>query len=151
MFGSGNKSKRNAEIDSLVGGNTKICGDVHFTGGLHVDGVIEGNVIAESDNSVLTTSEKGQINGNVTVHNIVLNGAVVGDVHALHHVELAPNARVTGNVYYQVIEMAMGAEVNGNLIHTKGGDKVGSNMTQAAKKALEPDMAVDNMDKVAIK
>ena len=151
MFGSGNKAKRNAEIDSLVGGNTKICGDVHFTGGLHVDGVIEGNVIAESENSVLTTSEKGHINGNVTVHSIVLNGAVVGDVHALHHIELAPNARVTGNVYYHVIEMAMGAEVNGNLIHTKSGDKAGANVTQAAKDALEPNMAENSFDKVASK
>lgn len=123
MFGSSNKTKRNAEIDSLVGGNTKISGDVFFTGGLHVDGLIEGNVVAESENSVLTTSEKGRINGNVTVHNIVLNGEVVGDVHALRHIELAPNARVTGNVYYNVIEMAMGAEVNGNLIHTTNNDE----------------------------
>ncbi|MGD8593844.1 MAG: polymer-forming cytoskeletal protein [Gammaproteobacteria bacterium] len=145
MFGSSNKSKRNTEIDSLVGGNTKICGDVHFTGGLHVDGVIEGNVIAGSDNSVLTTSEKGQINGNVTVHNIVLNGEVVGDVHALRHIELAPNARVTGNVYYNVIEMAMGAEVNGNLIHTKNGEKPESNLTQAAKEALDPQLPMDKV------
>lgn len=151
MFGSGNKAKRNAEIDSLVGGNTKICGDVHFTGGLHVDGVIDGNVIAESENSVLTTSEKGRINGNVTVHSIVLNGAVVGDVHALHHIELAPNARVTGNVYYNVIEMAMGAEVNGNLIHSKNGDNAASNMTQAAKAALEPEISEDTVGKVAAK
>lgn len=141
MFGSSNKTKRNAEIDSLVGGNTKICGDVHFTGGLHIDGVVEGNVIAESDNSVLTTSEKGNINGNVTVHNIVLNGQVVGDVHALHHIELAPNARVTGNVYYNVIEMAMGAEVNGNLIHVKSGEKADRNVTQSVKTALEPESA----------
>lgn len=149
MFGSGsNKAKRNAEIDSLVGGNTKICGDVHFTGGLHVDGIIEGNVIAQSDHSVLTTSEKGHINGNVTVHNIVLNGEVVGDVHALHHIELAPNARVTGNVYYNVIEMAMGAEVNGNLIHTKDDEKHRSNMTQSAQEALD---SKPLMDKVANK
>jgi cytoskeletal protein CcmA (bactofilin family) len=145
MFGSSNKSKRNTEIDSLVGGNTKICGDVHFTGGLHVDGVIEGNVIAGSDNSVLTTSEKGQINGNVTVHNIVLNGEVIGDVHALRHIELAPNARVTGNVYYNVIEMAMGAEVNGNLIHTKNGEKSVSNVTQAATEALDPQLPMDKV------
>lgn len=148
MFGSGNKSKRNAEIDSLVGGNTKIKGDVHFTGGLHVDGVIEGNVIADSGDSMLTTSEKGQINGNVTVHNIVLNGEVIGDVHALNHIELAPNARVTGNVYYNVIEMAMGAEVNGSLIHTKSGEKSGANLTQSVKDALSPEMS---LDKVATK
>jgi cytoskeletal protein CcmA (bactofilin family) len=122
MFGN-SKNKRSAEIDSLVGGNTTIRGDVHFTGGLHVDGTVEGNVIADSENSVLTTSEQGRIEGDVTVHNIVLNGEVVGDVHALDHIELASKARVTGNVYYHVIEMAMGAEVNGNLIHVKNGEK----------------------------
>lgn len=138
MFGNGTKAKRNAEIDSLVGGNTRVCGDIRFSGGLHVDGIIDGNVIAESDHSMLTTSEKGRVNGNVTVHNIVLNGEVVGDVHALNHIELAPNARVTGNVYYKVIEMAMGAEVNGNLIHTTGAGNGGSNAAQAAEDALDP-------------
>lgn len=145
MFGSGNKTKRSAEIDSLVGGNTKIAGDVFFTGGLHVDGLIEGNVIAESENSVLTTSEKGRINGNVTVHNIVLNGEVVGDVHALRHIELAPNARVTGNVYYNVIEMAMGAEVNGNLIHTTNGEKNHAASPHPANSALDDNAHLDQV------
>ena len=49
--------------------------------------------------------------------NVVVNGTVIGDVHALAHVELAAQARVHGNVYYSLIEMAMGAEVNGNLVH----------------------------------
>lgn len=120
MFGS-NKQKqskqRNSDIDSLVGSQTRICGDIHFDGGLHIDGVVQGNVIAEAENSMLTTSERCRIEGDVRVHHIVLNGEVVGDVHALEHVELAANARVTGNVYYRVIEMMMGAEVNGSLIH----------------------------------
>lgn len=117
MFGGNKQAKRNSDIDSLVGSQTKICGDVHFKGGLHIDGEVEGNVIAEAEKSVLTTSERCCIRGDVRVHHIVLNGEVVGDVHALEHVELAANARVTGNVYYKVIEMMMGAEVNGSLIH----------------------------------
>ena len=94
-----------------------MVGDVHFSGGLHIDGTVKGNVIAEGDESLVTTSEKARIEGNVHVHNIVLSGEVIGDVYALKHIELAPNARVTGNVYYNLIEMAGGAEVNGSLIH----------------------------------
>ena len=116
MFGN-KKEKQSSELDSLVGANTKLVGDVHFSGGLHIDGSIIGNVIAEGDESLVTTSEKGRIEGNVHVHNIVLSGEVIGDVYALKHIELAPNARVTGNVYYNLIEMAGGAEVNGSLIH----------------------------------
>ena len=112
------RPKQTTQIDSLIGQNTEIRGDVIFSGGLHVDGKVTGNVIsAEGDDSVLTLSERGTIEGEVKVPNVVVNGTVIGDVHALAHVELATQARVHGNVYYSLIEMAMGAEVNGNLVH----------------------------------
>ena len=118
MFGNRKKFK-STKIDSLIGRNTDLCGNVHFAGGLHVDGRIRGNVIADDDSgSVLTLSDHGTIEGEVKVPNIVLNGVVMGDVHAVDHIELASNARVTGNVYYTLLEMAMGAEVNGNLVRS---------------------------------
>ncbi len=118
MFGSRKKFKT-TKIDSLIGKNTELFGDVHFAGGLHVDGSVKGNVIAEKDSSsVLTLSDHGSIEGEVRVPNIVLNGVVMGDVYAQEHIELASGARVTGNVYYALIEMAMGAEVNGNLVRS---------------------------------
>lgn len=119
MWGNKKKPRQTAQIDSLIGQNTEIHGDVIFNGGLHVDGKVKGNVIsAESEEeSVLTLSERGTIEGEVKVANVVINGTVIGDVHALTHVELAAQARVHGNVYYSLIEMAMGAEVNGNLVH----------------------------------
>ena len=117
MFFAKKNNRRNAQIDSLIGSGTELHGDVHFKDGLHIDGVVKGNVIAEGDDSMLTMSENGRIEGEVRVHNLVLNGEVIGDVHASEHIELAPAARVTGNVYYNLIEMAMGAEVNGSLVH----------------------------------
>ena len=114
----GNRKKvRTTKIDSLIGRQTELCGDLRFTGGLHVDGTIKGNVSAETDSSsVLTLSEHGTIQGDVKVANLLLNGVVIGDVYAEGHIELAPKARITGNVYYTMIEMAMGAQVNGNLV-----------------------------------
>lgn len=114
----GNSKKRKAaKIDSLIGQNTEMQGDVVFSGGLHVDGKIHGNVIAEDKESLLTLSEQGVIEGEVRVPNVILNGQVLGDVHADERIELAAQARVTGNVYYALIEMAIGAEVNGKLVH----------------------------------
>lgn len=116
MFG-GRKKIKTTKIDSLIGRNSEVHGDVRFNGGLHVDGRIRGNVLADADSgSVLTLSEHGTIEGEVKVPNVVLNGVVHGDVRAAVHIELASNARVTGNVYYALIEMAIGAEVNGNLV-----------------------------------
>jgi cytoskeletal protein CcmA (bactofilin family) len=117
MFGKRKKIK-GTKIDTLVGRQTELFGDVRFSGWLHVDGTIKGNVVAEDESSpVLTLSEHGTIEGEVRVPNVVLNGVVLGDVHARAQIELASNARITGNVYYHVIEMTMGAEVNGNLVH----------------------------------
>jgi cytoskeletal protein CcmA (bactofilin family) len=114
----GNRKRKVTRIDSLIGQQTEIKGDITFTGGLHIDGKIEGNIIAtESSGSVLTLSDQGSIKGDVRVPNIILNGLVRGNVYAEEHIELALNARVIGNVYYNLIEMAMGAEVNGSLIH----------------------------------
>lgn len=116
MFGFGRKT--NCSIDTVIGAQTRLEGDIGFTGGLHVDGVIKGNIFAENGSeSVLTVSEQGRIEGDVQVPNLVLNGTVVGDVHVTERVELAGRAKVTGNVFYHLIEMTMGAEVNGNLVH----------------------------------
>lgn len=117
MWGKGKKTAI-GKIDTLIGDQTEITGDVRFTGGLHIDGTVKGNVIATNDsNAVLMLSEHGRIEGEVRVPNVVLNGAVTGDVHASERIELASKARVNGNVFYTLIEMAMGAEVNGNLVH----------------------------------
>lgn len=115
MFKSKPKPQR---IDTLIGAGTRIIGDIHFSGGFHVDGHVKGNVdsLPESG-STLSVSDTGVIEGAVAVPNVVLNGTVKGDILAHDRVELGATARVTGNVYYGLIEMEMGAEINGKLIH----------------------------------
>ena len=122
MWGKHRKQKT-ARIDTLIGQNTEVTGNVRFVGGLHVDGKIKGNVTAESDgHSMLSLSEQGTIEGEVNVPYVVINGEIIGDVHGCEHVELAAKARITGNVYYHLIEMAIGAEVNGKLVHAEMDD-----------------------------
>lgn len=119
MFGSNSSKNSGAtSVDTLIGRQTEILGDVRFSGGLHVDGKIKGKVIANSDKAAsLSVSESGTVEGDVRVPNIVLNGSVCGDVHASEKITLAAKARVTGNVYYKIIEMEGGASVNGQLVH----------------------------------
>lgn len=130
------KKRRTAKIDSLIGQNTEIKGDVIFTGGLHVDGKIVGNVFAEDPGSLLTLSDQGVIEGEVRVPSIVLNGEVKGDVYAGERIELAACGRVSGNVYYNLIEMAIGAAVNGKLVHRSPDDKPA--LTHMPKEKPEP-------------
>jgi cytoskeletal protein CcmA (bactofilin family) len=115
MFGR--ESRSNARIDTLVGKSARVAGDVEFTGGLHLDGRVAGNVRADNDpNATLSVSETGAIDGNVEVPNVVLNGAVRGDILARDRVVLGATARVQGNVHYGVIEMTLGAEIKGKLV-----------------------------------
>lgn len=112
------KPNRQSKIDTLIGPKTRINGDVIFAGGFHLDGYINGNVTAEQEAAaLLSVSEQGCVEGSVTVPNIVLNGVVKGDIQAEDRVELGPRAKVHGNVHYAVIETAIGAQINGKLIH----------------------------------
>jgi cytoskeletal protein CcmA (bactofilin family) len=114
-----NSKRKSAKVETLVGEGTSVDGDMTFSGGLHVDGTVRGNIMAANGDStaLLVVGEHGRIEGEVQVPQVVISGAVVGDVRATESVELAPNSQVTGNIYYTRIEMAMGASVNGQLIH----------------------------------
>ncbi|HSN70317.1 MAG TPA: polymer-forming cytoskeletal protein [Steroidobacteraceae bacterium] len=113
--------RKTGTIDTLIGSGTRIIGDVQFTGGLHLDGHVKGNVDAPpGSGATLSVSDGGVVEGGVAVPNVVLNGTVKGDILAQERVELGMTARVDGNVYYGIIEMAMGAEINGKLIHDPG-------------------------------
>ena len=116
MFGGGDK-RRNIRIDTLVGRNTTVTGDLRFTGGLHVDGTVRGNVVSDDKDSVLSLSEHGHVDGEVRVPHLVIDGTVHGDVYASERLELGRHARIEGNVYYNLIEMAVGGTVNGKLVH----------------------------------
>ena len=121
MFGQ-KKQRRHGVVDTLVGSNSQVNGDLSFSGGCHINGTVKGNVSADADsNSALSISEDGTVEGGVTVPYVVLNGIVRGDLVASQRVELGPTARVIGNVYYNLIEMAIGAEINGKLVHQPEG------------------------------
>ena len=110
------KPNKSLKIDTLIGAGTRINGDVEFSGGLHLDGYINGNV-SGGQNTVLSVSEQGGIEGSVNASTVILNGLVKGDIDATLRVELGEKARVLGNVRYSAIETAVGAQINGKLIH----------------------------------
>ncbi len=116
------KQRRHTVVETLIGSNSKLSGDLHFRGGCHIDGTIKGSVTADPDtDSALSISDIGNVDGGVTVPYVILNGIVKGDVFASRRVELGATARVIGNVYYNLIQMAEGAEINGKLVHQPKG------------------------------
>ena len=105
-------------IDTLIGADTRVEGDIHFTGGLRVDGAIRGNVIEpNSSPSTLILSEHGRIEGAISASKVVINGKVIGPVKASQFIELQAKARVTGDVHYKSLEMHTGAVIEGKLVY----------------------------------
>lgn len=120
-------SKPQTQIDSLIGANTVIGGDLNFSGGLRIDGQVNGNVIAtQGKPSTLVLSEHAQVNGEVSVTHLVVNGVINGPVTASEYLELQSKAKVAGDVHYKTIEIQLGAIVEGRLLHSTAGaeDKV---------------------------
>jgi len=111
-------NKIDSRIDTLVGADTRIEGDMAFSGGLRVDGTIIGNVSEVAGKpSTIILSEHGRIEGAVTAAKIVLNGAVAGPVKSGQFIELQTKARITGDLHYKSLEMHTGAVIDGKLVH----------------------------------
>jgi cytoskeletal protein CcmA (bactofilin family) len=142
MFGR--RKQASTRIDTLLGKAATLNGDLEFSGGLHLDGRVNGNVRSNAgDGGALSVSESGFIEGSVEVTNIVMNGTVNGDMHARERLVLGGKARVNGNVHYGVIEMAPGAVITGKLIplgHENGhgkGDDTANTATDSAASATQ--------------
>jgi cytoskeletal protein CcmA (bactofilin family) len=111
-------SKPQSRIDSWIGSTTSIEGNLYFSGGMRVDGVIRGNATAQPDQAgTLVVSENARIDGEVHAAHIVVSGTIVGPVHATETLELQAGSRIKGDVYYKSIEMVQGSIVEGRMVH----------------------------------
>jgi cytoskeletal protein CcmA (bactofilin family) len=115
----GNKTSTNVSGGTtLISHETVVIGDVHFYGNLDVEGLVQGNIIAQSGkDALLRVVGKGRVEGDIRVPCVIINGAVQGNVYSSKHLELASKSRVQGNVFYTLVEMVAGSEVNGSLTH----------------------------------
>jgi cytoskeletal protein CcmA (bactofilin family) len=124
MFGKQSKNEVSMGLSgststTLISKNTEVVGDIHFSGTLHIEGTLRGNIhVKDGSDAHLEVAENGTVEGQITVPTVRINGRIVGDIHASKHVELAAKAEVEGNVHYKLIEMVKGAQVNGSLVYS---------------------------------
>ena len=110
-------AKSPSQLDTLLGKNTQLKGDITFNGVLLLDGAINGSLLGSQPDDILTISETGMVDGKIEVANIIINGKVKGDIIASGKIEVASKANIEGNVYYHNIEMEAGSKINGQLIY----------------------------------
>ena len=124
------------KLSSLIAEDVEITGDLHFSSGIRIDGRIKGNVIARAvegqTRALLVLSDKGQIEGSVNCGDAVINGSVIGDLVVEHFLELQSNARVSGTIRYEHLQMDVGASVRGQLIKAEAVAAADSNVVELA-------------------
>ena len=112
MFGK----KQQPSIKSLIAQGTCIEGNLKFADGLRIDGEVKGNISAtEGSASILVISESALVSGSIHADHVIINGRVVGPVHASELLELQPKAKIEGDVSYKALEMHQGAVIFGQL------------------------------------
>lgn len=117
MFGSEKNTVKEAGI-TLVASNCEVVGDILFNDEVQINGTVEGNIVSRSGSKAMVRiSKNGIVKGEIRAPNVIVNGQVIGDIYSSKHIELAVNAQIKGNVYYQLIEMVMGSRVDGSLVH----------------------------------
>ncbi|MBV8687397.1 MAG: polymer-forming cytoskeletal protein [Alphaproteobacteria bacterium] len=117
MFGRAGKgagAAREADF-SFVGPEVTVTGDVATSGRIHLDGKVTGDVRCGG----LTQGESGEVRGNIVAGEARLAGLVDGTVEA-GILALEHSARVTGDVLYETLSIASGAQVEGRFKRRKG-------------------------------
>jgi len=119
MFFGKSSGKPQSRIDCLIGADTDIAGNVTFSGGLRVDGLVRGNIVQSGGKpSTVVLSEKARVEGEIRVSHVVINGTVKGPILGAEYVELQPKAVMHGDVEYRKIEIHLGAVLAGRLLHS---------------------------------
>ena len=111
--------KKQPPIKSLIALGTKIEGNMLLVEGMRIDGEVAGEIRAASGQpSILVISESARVEGAVHADHVIVNGEVVGPVHAAELLELQPKAKISGNVHYKALEMHQGAVISGQMCPT---------------------------------
>jgi cytoskeletal protein CcmA (bactofilin family) len=105
-----------------IGENCTIDGDITFDKTIEIHGKITGTVkIAENcTTAMLVIKKNGIVEGDVYGDEVVIEGEVIGNVTGKKKITIKSSSFVSGNVYYDILDMNGGATVNGNLIRNKG-------------------------------
>lgn len=138
---------------TLISKDTVIVGDIQFSGNLDIEGLVQGNIVAQNEKGAcVRIVDKGRVEGDVRAPKVIVNGSIVGDVHSTGHLELASKARVQGDVYYTLVEMAVGAEVNGSLTHVaQQGEPAKDKMPDLTVAVTEVSEAVTELKSVELR
>jgi len=119
------KKRKFVAITTLIDKDIMISGDTTYTGGIRIDGKINGNLkVHGEEDSLLIMGHGSKITGDVEVEKAIINGEINGNIKCHDYLELNTNAIVNGSIEYDIIEVHEGSKINGILKFIRNKKKI---------------------------
>ena len=136
---SGNPSQ--GEVTTLLGRGSEFEGKLSFEGTVRVDGKLSGEIFTDD---VLIIGEGAEVNAEISVGAIIIEGTVHGNIHAKRSVEIHTPARVKGNISTPSLSIDKGVIFDGQCQMEPNGAATGkSRSTSAASPTAGSEITVD--------
>lgn len=103
---------------STLGASLEIKGKISGEEDLQIDGKVEGSVALNGQR--LTVGRSGKLNSEVWAREVVVYGALTGNVHASDRVEIKKDGSVTGDIMTARISVEDGAYFKGRIEIERG-------------------------------
>ncbi len=112
--------KETDKLESVLGSNSTLKGELNVKGTLRVDGTVDGQL--EADQVIL--SESATLKGTIKAKKIIIGGKMEGNVSAQELVEIKSKGEVQGDIFTRKLVIIEGGEVNGKIEMKKEESKV---------------------------
>lgn len=104
------KKERGDEIVSILGEGAEFQGELSFTHGIRVDGIVRGKIRSDSS---LVIGLKGKVDAEVTIRHIAINGEFHGIIRSSERVEIHKEGKVYGDIFTPCLIIDAGAMFEG--------------------------------------
>ena len=110
------------EVTTLLGRGSEFEGKLSFEGTVRVDGKLSGEIFTDD---VLIIGEGAEVNAEISVGAIIIEGTVHGNIHAKRSVEIHTPARVRGNISTPSLSIDKGVMFDGQCQMEANGASAG--------------------------
>lgn len=101
--------KKQQKIETVIGPETFINGEITSNNSIRVDGTVEGIIKADW----ISVGDSGKITGKITCRGILIGGNVNGTVNASEIITITHKGSVTGEIYTVKLSIEEGAKFEG--------------------------------------
>ena len=112
MFGSVKKHIDNpaGDIETIIGRNTTITGNINGSGNIRIDGHVDGGVSITGDAVI---GENGVVQGDIKAGSLTVAGTITGNVDCDGNLSIHATGQLVGDVHVRSLNIADGGVFKG--------------------------------------